>query len=432
MNELVYLFELDSVNKSPEDVIVAHKAILNEIVNNGNTVVLSMNQLTDSKALSDMLLDEKKYQYLLELFKNGSLLVSLYDDIRTPSQYIQLAIDRCLADNNDTFIFSNLPIKSNDYVLLKIVKDALRYSDLSLLTEFNCSDKAKIETNSSEQDFIKRFINLVLEISKNDYGRNPPKNINKRTFSVFMDSVLNHYKSNPTKCISADVIQYLYGIQNNLIDNSKEHRSKWIDLVPKENYNKNDIENIINLIYNYTIEDSILNVKKSYSESKFEESFFADFERRLNNQLKGTANNLDCELSEKDWEVAVRISKLKNKKSELYLPFSINNKHVEWMMFIFKETMKYIFLTIIFVLLFFFIEYILSLIESIFDSILGVYLTNAFLMKLVTIFIFGLLGSLLSALFDLPDIFTCIKKLVFGIYDLIVVIGGKYEYRNKT
>lgn len=45
---LVYLFELDSVRNSKAEIIKGQQALFEEIVMNGNQVVLSFNQLTDS------------------------------------------------------------------------------------------------------------------------------------------------------------------------------------------------------------------------------------------------------------------------------------------------------------------------------------------------------------------------------------------------
>lgn len=43
----VYLFELDSVRKTDEDIIEGQKAIYNEIVQQGNIVVMTYNQLVE-------------------------------------------------------------------------------------------------------------------------------------------------------------------------------------------------------------------------------------------------------------------------------------------------------------------------------------------------------------------------------------------------
>lgn len=48
----VYLFELDSVRKTDEEIEVAQNALLDEIVLNGNVVVMTYNQLVDSRGFS--------------------------------------------------------------------------------------------------------------------------------------------------------------------------------------------------------------------------------------------------------------------------------------------------------------------------------------------------------------------------------------------
>lgn len=49
MDELVYLFELDSVRNSPQEILRAQWAMFREVALKGNRVVLSFNQLTDSE-----------------------------------------------------------------------------------------------------------------------------------------------------------------------------------------------------------------------------------------------------------------------------------------------------------------------------------------------------------------------------------------------
>lgn len=49
MNKFVYLFELDSVRKSNAEIIEGQNTLYDEIVMNGNIVVLTYNQLVDSR-----------------------------------------------------------------------------------------------------------------------------------------------------------------------------------------------------------------------------------------------------------------------------------------------------------------------------------------------------------------------------------------------
>ena len=154
MNKLVYLFELDSVRTSPYEINLGQKAMYDEIVIKGNTVVLTFNQLTDSKVFLCALENEKYRDHIIELFKLGRIKISLFGKYRTASQYIIKAIEKCI-DNlqqatrvneiNDTslneerekneysFVFSAWPIDKSDLALMECIVHALKYNDLKLL-----------------------------------------------------------------------------------------------------------------------------------------------------------------------------------------------------------------------------------------------------------------------------------------------------------
>ena len=113
MREYVYLFELDSVRKTDEEIIAGQKALYNEIVNNGNIVVLTYNQLVDSSLLKD-----SEYQkYFIKLFENGAIRISQYGDIRSLSQYLINSVE-----SEKQFIYSALPVKSSQRRLLSLIK----------------------------------------------------------------------------------------------------------------------------------------------------------------------------------------------------------------------------------------------------------------------------------------------------------------------
>ena len=67
MNKLVYLYELDSTRISPWEIDRGRKALYEEIVMRGNRVVLTFQQLTDSKIFLE-LLKIKKILKLLHLY----------------------------------------------------------------------------------------------------------------------------------------------------------------------------------------------------------------------------------------------------------------------------------------------------------------------------------------------------------------------------
>ena len=107
----VYLFELDSVRNSKKEIQRGQQALFEEIVKKGNTVVLSFNQLTDSEAFLCAIRDEKAYEQMVQLFALGAIKISRYGDVRTPSQYIQNAIDKCNDSSKEEFLFSGLPVQ---------------------------------------------------------------------------------------------------------------------------------------------------------------------------------------------------------------------------------------------------------------------------------------------------------------------------------
>lgn len=92
MDRLVYLFELDSVRNSEQEIERGQQALYEEIVLNGNSVVLSFNQLADSEAFLYAVKNPQSYEQILQLFQMEVLRFSPYGKTRTPSQYIQEAI----------------------------------------------------------------------------------------------------------------------------------------------------------------------------------------------------------------------------------------------------------------------------------------------------------------------------------------------------
>ena len=127
----VYLFELDSVRDSDDEVIAGQAAIYDEIVRKGNTVVLTYNQLVDSRAFFSLMTDEAYYRNILQLFEQGCIRISQFGDIRTVAQYILSTVDA-----NKRFIYSALPLKFTQKRLIALVQRSLVYSDLSEIREY--------------------------------------------------------------------------------------------------------------------------------------------------------------------------------------------------------------------------------------------------------------------------------------------------------
>jgi 8-oxo-dGTP pyrophosphatase MutT (NUDIX family) len=127
----VYLFELDSVRDRDEEIIAAQAALYQEIIQKGNIVVLTYNQLVDSRGFFSLLTDETYYDCLLRLFERGCIRLSQFGDIRTVAQYILESIDE-----DKQFIYSALPLKFSQKRLTALVRRCLTYSDLSEIGEY--------------------------------------------------------------------------------------------------------------------------------------------------------------------------------------------------------------------------------------------------------------------------------------------------------
>ena len=144
----IYLFELDSVRNAKEEIVSGQNALFREIAANGNTVILSYNQLSDSAAFWAALKDEETYKAVMGLCELGMIQVSLFAGQRTVAQYILGHIERCMEQlEKEDFYFSMVPLGGGGGGdLLRAVYHAIQYSDIQLLKEKaqeNAADKEK-------------------------------------------------------------------------------------------------------------------------------------------------------------------------------------------------------------------------------------------------------------------------------------------------
>ena len=77
MNKSVYLYELDSVRNSKEEIQYAQEQMFREIILNGNQVILTMNQLADSRAFLAAIENENTFEPFFELCQMGDVAYSV-------------------------------------------------------------------------------------------------------------------------------------------------------------------------------------------------------------------------------------------------------------------------------------------------------------------------------------------------------------------
>lgn len=453
MNRLVYLFELDSVRKYER----GHKkgvlatpgvnALFCEIINRGNSVAITMNQLTDSQFIREALADDVAYTCLLRLFELGALKVSLYGKIRTASQYIQKAVNKCLDDSNDSFIFSNLPVKSDDRELLLEIRDALQFSDLSAL-----QDKTE-NTSGEEQEkmtAIYRFVNMVLQLSVCETSNIPPKppkaakgggQAGKEPFELFLEKILAHLSSydflgDSFDALIANAVDIIEERGKNISD-GRGNRSNWLNTKAEKGTAEYVANEIINICYNYTVEDSINGVSRHYEEGDLEDTFKKDLVNRVYLYCTAEEEAKLGTVPHSRWRTAVRFAEYKaDSKEKTVTQMYEEDFHKEktrWIFFLLLKNLGALAVALMYIALFCIAEIGVSWAEDNF----AISLDNFFAEAVLSAAIFGLLGSLIGVVLkfinrgdDVPDILESILDIIVHFCDFWRAWGGIYgSYR---
>lgn len=355
MNKLVYLFELDSVRRTDEEVYKGLLAMYDELVGNGNIIVMSMNQITDSRTFLSMLEKPEYYNVMMQFFKKGYMKISRYGSIRTVSQYVQNAISKNLECNEDVFIFSALPVKSSQRLLLKLMQKVLVNADLSLIKEYREMEheaeqkvlelfkeyqrdgtikESTIDITKAKRylEVLCRFLEMILLVSMYDSSSNPPiaydANYQKEDFCNIMHKILAFNGDLNEFPLWEETVYILKMIEEQLENTEggirKNNRSAWMKWIKQLDENRNKAssqyaELIVNLCYNYTVEYSIYGVSKHYKRKDDIQSFQIDFFSRLksdwNNGEYATYKFLQEETNEyvpydtqyPDWKQGIRM-----------------------------------------------------------------------------------------------------------------------------
>ncbi len=505
----VYLFELDSVRTSELEIKMGQEALYEEIVKNGNRVVLSMNQLTDSKAFLSLLSIKEKeknnrnkysdFADLLEIFEKQIILVhgfSVGDNIvNTPSKYIQIGLKNCLDQESMNFIYSSLPIRFNKNEAYsseenremrkrcEVLLEALRYSDISLIEErMNLFDYRKLEVDSDDikkyktyhddYAFLYRFAKVVLLISSS-YRPIPleeSKVFIPKTYTYFMDLVEEALKIGILEVTGADnkrVYELLKSIDDSIENiSNKQKRSVWLTKLSEiqKAYNEREIDSvkkIIHLVYNYTVEFSMVNVSKHYKIINGvidEEDFLQDFNNRLANEMnleeliyknKTSFNMIDmtkAHFKSFNWNRANRLMSdyYKSDKSRKLRGKQVNNldytyeenqsiQEGKWKRFITRHGLAHFGILLLYLLIYLGINYLINLgqdgFENLFESDSPI---QGILISVISMVVFGIVSSIISIKTGVPDIIDTLKNFFITIDDLIAVrMIKRVAYRRK-
>lgn len=318
----VYLFELDSVRKTDEDIIEGQKAIYNEIVQQGNIVVMTYNQLVDSRGFFSLLSNASYYEQLMKLFELGCIRISQFGDVRTITQYLLDAMDE-----DKQFIYSALPIKYTQKRLTALLRRSLTFSDLSEISEyFEGGRRSEAELrdlflevacdDSGRTLFVKPagegrpvselrgilhnlyyFLSIVLQLSALPQIYIPPRKTDEykeyRMHQILSYALELSFSDIPYWMEAVNIIRGLPCFQAQVDGRSVYYRQILADFKKKENLEGLQkrafylAEAVVDLCYNYACEISICNTSKHYNISELSKdchqrpTFEADFRRRL-------------------------------------------------------------------------------------------------------------------------------------------------------
>ena len=488
MDKLVYLYELDSVHNSPREILRGQQALFEEIVLNGNQVVLTFNQLTDSQAFLCAIRDPRTYPHMLELFRLGVLKISrfaphrsgellneegeerlrdqvkecrasyerLFQDgvlksypplspnapqrvLRTASHYIQNSVEKCLNDDNDSFLFSGLPFRTQDKEILSALSYALQYSDPSVLDtcpgafRFPSEDGLDGESRAQERrDYVRRYVEMILQLSREPLAANPEKTGARVSFEEMLDRILrvcaglSLEPEDEMAQLLPQALEWLNTLRQTAFGPERpiRNRSNWYKALSRSGSEPAVLlaEAVVDLCYNYTMEASITGVARHYrdDDTSFREDFLCrlrlyweDGKQGIHQFQKGDQRTLSASVPDKmpPWSVAVRLLRSAPARTEqtddrgeaVYESTDAKGKR-GWYWRIGHSLLKQLGTALIYFALFLAISFALDVLENVLLDMGTQLQFNRFLLLLFNIVLFGLLGSALSARFGLPDI----------------------------
>ena len=457
--ELVYLFELDSVRKANDEIICGRKKLYETIVDEGKCVILTFNQLTDSKAFLCPITYQKNtflMDYYMQLFKAGALKVSHYYSpvdkciIRTPAQYIMSSLEKAIQSGSGSkFIFSSLPIAKDNTEALQTVLNAFKYCDLDLLKNIPGVDIA-------DRDYILRYVKWMLDLSLLDIGNQEAVYVGRKQsgywqFSDYMDILItaeNPFSAEEKRKEDLQKALEIVKIVNESFEDNQTssegaqgcHKCNW-DMCKcgrgsrqcnqnsgkdKRNARSNWLNNIdqiykhptaasklakemVNLCYNFGVESSIDGISNPYCTDK--NAFMMEFGKRIvvmADSIDSPQSSTGIELIElPDWEHAAHIAGEAEtiiRKTQL----KTANSRSAWRKLCWTGQWRKLGGACILYLLFLLIDFIAGIPELISD--IG-NLIDLTLMERVGATLWSLLGSFLSSIFSVTIVSLISSKI---------------------
>ena len=480
-----YLFKNDSVRTTPVEIRAALTEMYNQIMLYGNTIVLSYNQVTDSRAFLSGIYSDDSYEAIMNLIRHGKIKMNRYFSAKTPSEYMQNAIAQYLNhDNPGSFQFSGLPIETKESQLeenkmrLMDVADALRCSDPWLLMKKSKQYAAKgDEREAKRYRMFEHYVQMILLFSMKEDAYIAEKNPEEmgRTNRSLLDFLLLLLQSFETEdcvftAISAedrlescklirDFINQRQGDPKYLCGRSNWYRylrTLWPGAEESRRKAIAFAEAMIDICYNFTIEESISIVLdhdieaellvamhtelKLYWQDIASEAHipFCDEERYVKAMEQSFLDAIEKtdvfrDFRKADIVISDNIHQKKQKrkhKKELHYEV-LEGEHSEnmrrqqkrWIGGILKGIFWNIGIAVFYIVLFVLINKMMGLAQSLFEDMFQRFAQLS--IEIVSIIVFGIVNSVIAGCTHVPDILDSIKRIACSIRDLHYILQAK-------
>lgn len=291
MDRLVYLHELDSARNSSQEIAHARRALYEEIVLHGNTVVITFNQLADSRAFLGLAMESEEMLAVIKgLMLSGAIRISRFKDKRTASQYLQDSLPPTAAGSHGKFVFTgwNIPaalgVEATERIRDGIYR-ALRNSDTAYMDALLVEENADLspwchtgttavsarEYNDAIND-AKRLVSLVLAVSNSPLAYVDANQEAHPDFSKVFDVV----QSSCPEAVGQETWRLLEDVRGRLPQKDRCARSAHYrllkvyakgegagDVVSNQECAEEAIR-VVDLCYNLTTEASVQGVSSHY------------------------------------------------------------------------------------------------------------------------------------------------------------------------
>lgn len=244
MDKMIYLYELDSVIKTKTDMKNALEKVYNTLMVDGDKIVVSLNQIADSRFFDFWIADDTMKEVLIELLRSHRIVLLRQEGHLTAREYLLKKF------KNREFISSFFdPIKKHDKIS-EIKEEVVKAINI-------CNTQELLENikslSNAEKKHIKNYVKFIIELCGDDVKYVDDTNTYKLT--EIIDIARTALKSE-----YPDVCYMLEFLRSDKETGNWENRSKWIKTI--QNWIRNNIAFNENLIGEFLTNEKIKEINE--------------------------------------------------------------------------------------------------------------------------------------------------------------------------